>query len=90
MTTCCSKFLAEPMRPGTYTFDVEQTNADGKIVNWSGSTNSDAPAPTIEVKNSLGGGGPVSLLSLIALAVAICGVIVAATALITRGQRTLT
>ena len=84
------QFLAEPMKPGSYTFRVEQTDSDGKIVNWSGPTDSRAPAPTIEVKNSLGGGGAVSALGLIALVVAVCGVIVAAIALITRGQRTLT
>ena len=84
------QFLAEPMRPGTYSFRVEQTDSDGKTVSWSGPPDSRAPAPTIEVKNSLGGGGPVSVLGLIALAVAVCGVIVAATALITRGARPLT
>ena len=84
------QFLAEPMRPGTYSFRVEQTDSDGKTVSWSGPPDSRAPAPTIEVKNSLGGGGPVSVLGLIALAVAVCGVIVAATALITRGERPLT
>ena len=42
---------------GTYTFQVEQTYSDGTIVNWSGPESSDAPAPTISAKSSLGGGG---------------------------------
>ena len=36
---------------------VQQTYSDGSIVNWSGSGVLGGPAPTIEVKDSLGGGG---------------------------------
>src|SRR5690242_14503109 len=50
------QFLAQPSKPGTYTFRVQQTYSDGSIVDWSGSESSDAPAPTIEAKSSLGGG----------------------------------
>ena len=50
------QFLAQPASAKTYTFLVQQTYSDGSIVNWSGSESSDAPAPTIEVKDSLGGG----------------------------------
>ena len=41
----------------TYTFKVEQTYSDGKIVDWAGSESSDTPAPTVEASRSLGGGG---------------------------------
>src|SRR5581483_1368109 len=60
------QFLAQPSSAKTYTFQVEQTYSDGSIVNWSGPESSEAPAPTIEAKDSLGGGG-VSLLAIIAL-----------------------
>ena len=51
------QFLGQPASPGTYTFTVQQTYSDGSIVNWSGSESSAAPAPTIKVVSSLGGGG---------------------------------
>lgn len=78
------QFLAEPSSSGTYTFQVQQTYSDGSIVNWSGSESSDAPAPTIEAKSSLGGGGtPVA--TIIAIVLGALGVILAAVALLTRG-----
>ena len=51
------QFLAQPASAKTYTFQVQQTYSDGSIVNWSGPESSDSPAPTIEAKSSLGGGG---------------------------------
>jgi uncharacterized protein YcnI len=51
------QFLAQPASAKDYTFTVRQTYSDGSIVNWNGSESSAAPAPTIEVKSSLGGGG---------------------------------
>ena len=78
------QFLAEPSSSGKYTFQVQQTYSDGSIVNWSGSESSDAPAPTIEAKASLGGGGtPVA--TIIAIVLGALGVILAAVALFTRG-----
>jgi uncharacterized protein YcnI len=68
------QFLAQPSSPGTYTFQVQQTYSDGSIVEWSGSEASAAPAPTIEAKSSLGGGG-VSILTIIALVVGILGLL---------------
>ena len=62
------QFLAGGSSAKTYTFQVEQTYSDGSIVDWNGSESSDTPAPTIEVKNSLGGGGT-STLTVIALVV---------------------
>ena len=83
------QFLAEPTRTGTLAFHVEQTFSDGKTVNWSGPENSTAPAPTIEVRSSLGSVGRTPLLSWIALIAAAAGLIVAAAALLARGGRSL-
>jgi uncharacterized protein YcnI len=78
------QFLAEPSSSGKYTFQVQQTYSDGSIVNWSGSESSDAPAPTIEAKASLGGGGtPVA--TIIAIVLGVLGVILAVAALLARG-----
>ncbi len=78
------QFLAEASSSGTYTFQVQQTYSDGSIVDWSGSESSDAPAPTIEAKSSLGGGGtPVA--TIIAIVLGALGVILAVAALVTRG-----
>lgn len=82
------QFLAEPAKAGTYTFQVQQTYSDGSIVSWSGSESSEDPAPTIEVKSSLGGSGT-SLLSIVALAVGAAGVLLGALALFTRSGRPL-
>jgi uncharacterized protein YcnI len=82
------QFLAEPAKSGTYTFHVQQTYSDGSIVNWAGAESSDAPAPTIEAKDSLGGGGS-STLSIIALIVGAAGLVVGLVALFGRGGRQL-
>ena len=75
------QFLAQPASAKTYTFQVEQTYSDGSIVNWAGSESSAAPAPTIEVASSLGGGG-VSVLTIIALVVGVLGLLAGGFALI--------
>jgi uncharacterized protein YcnI len=74
------QFLAQPASTKTYTFQVEQTYSDGSIVNWAGPDSSEAPAPTIDAKNSLGGGG-VSVLTIIALIVGLLGLAAGALAL---------
>jgi uncharacterized protein YcnI len=66
------QFLAQPASSKTYTFQVQQTYSDGSIVNWSGPESSAAPAPTIEAKSSLGGGGT-STLTIVALVVGLLG-----------------
>ena len=58
----------QPDAPPSYTFGVQQTYSDGSVVDWSGPESSDTPAPTIEAKSSLGGGGS-STLSIVALVV---------------------
>ncbi|MBV8952662.1 MAG: DUF1775 domain-containing protein [Solirubrobacterales bacterium] len=80
------QFLAQPSSAKTYTFQVQQTYSDGSIVNWSGAENSDAPAPTIEAKSSLGGGGA-SVLTIIALIVGVLGLAAGGLALLSRGSR---
>jgi uncharacterized protein YcnI len=75
------QFLAQPASAKTYTFQVQQTYSDGSIVNWSGSESSAYPAPTIDVADSLGGGG-VSLLTIIALVVGVLGLLAGGFALI--------
>jgi uncharacterized protein YcnI len=83
------QFLAQPAAAGTYTFQVQQTYSDGSIVNWSGAESSDAPAPTIEAKSSIGGGST-STLTIVALAVAAIALVVAIVALVARaGKRQL-
>jgi uncharacterized protein YcnI len=78
------QFLAQPSKVGKYTFQVQQTYSDGSIVDWSGSEASAAPAPTIEAKSSLGGGGT-PLLSIIGLVVGIVALLLAGAALLARG-----
>jgi uncharacterized protein YcnI len=78
------QFLASPDSSKSYTFKVRQTYSDGSIVDWTGAESSDTPAPIIEAKSSLGGGGS-SRLAIVALIVGIVGVVLAAIALATRG-----
>jgi uncharacterized protein YcnI len=80
------QFLAQPASATTYTFNVQQTYSDGSIVNWSGPESSEAPAPTIEAKSSLGGGG-VSLLTIIALVVGVLGLVAGGFALVAASGR---
>jgi uncharacterized protein YcnI len=82
------QFLGQPSKSGRYTFEVQQTYSDGSIVDWSGSESSESPAPTIEAKSSLGGGGS-STLSIVALVVGAVGLIIGGVALASRGGRPL-
>jgi uncharacterized protein YcnI len=80
-------FLAQPASSKTYTFAVQQTYSDGSVVDWAGPESSDTPAPTIEAKSSLGGGGGTSTLAIVALAVGALGVVVGVVALLAGGGR---
>ena len=80
------QFLATPASSQTYTFTVRQTYSDGSVVNWSGPESSEAPAPSIEAKSSLGGGGGTSALTIVALIVAVLGLLAAALALLSGGR----
>jgi uncharacterized protein YcnI len=83
------QFLASPDSSKTYTFAVRQTYSDGSVVDWTGPESSDTPAPRIEARSSLGGGGS-STLAIVALAVAAVAVVAAGAALVARaGTRDL-
>jgi uncharacterized protein YcnI len=79
------EFLAQPSSTGTYAFHVRQTYSDGSIVDWSGPESSAAPAPTIDVQDSLGGGGGTPVLSIVALIVGLLGLVAGGFALASRG-----
>jgi uncharacterized protein YcnI len=83
------QFLGEPSKTGSYTFHVQQTYSDGSVVDWAGPESSDSPAPTIEAKSSLGGGGGTSILAIIALVVGAVGVVLGGVALASRSGRQL-
>ena len=80
------QFLAQPASTGTYTFQVEQTYSDGSIVNWNEPESGADPAPAIEVKSSLGGGGT-QVLTIVALVVGAVGVLVGGVALLSGGGK---
>lgn len=69
------EFLAQPAKAGTYTFSVRQTYSDGSVVDWSGPESADAPAPRIDVVDSVGGGGTptLSIIAVILGALALAG-----------------
>jgi len=81
-------FLAEPAKSGTYTFQVQQTYSDGSIVNWADAETGEDPAPTIEAKSSLGGGGT-STLTIVALVLGAVGILVGGVAVFSGGGRQL-
>jgi uncharacterized protein YcnI len=83
------QFLAVADSSKTYTFSVQQTYSDGSVVDWTGPESSDAPAPTIEAKDSFGGSGT-SLVTWIALALGAIGVVLGIVALLSgSGRRSL-
>jgi uncharacterized protein YcnI len=83
------QFLATADSSKTYAVAVRQTYSDGSVVDWSGSESSDTPAPGIEAKSSLGGGGT-DTLAIVALVVGVIALLVAAAALLARsGRRSL-
>jgi uncharacterized protein YcnI len=79
------QFLGQPAKNGTYTFTVSQTYSDGSIVNWADPETGADPAPSIEAKSSLGGGGT-PLLTIVALVVGALGVLIGGIALISGGS----
>jgi uncharacterized protein YcnI len=80
------QFLGEPATSGTYTFQVEQTYSDRSVVEWVDPETGADPAPTIQVKSSLGGGGS-SLLTIVALVLGAVGVLVGGIALLSASGR---
>jgi uncharacterized protein YcnI len=69
----------------TYVFDVRQTYSDGKVVEWNGPESSDTPAPSVDGVSSLGGGSTTTL-TIVALIVAVVGVLLGIVGLATRGR----
>ena len=83
------QFLASTNAAKTYSFKVRQTYSDGTVVDWAGSESSDTPAPTVEAKSSLGGGGS-NTLGIVAVALAVIALVAAVAGLVGRsGRRTL-
>jgi uncharacterized protein YcnI len=81
------QFLASTNASKTYTFEVRQTYSDGSVVDWTGPESSDTPAPTVESKDSLGGGGGTSTLEIVALVLGAAGVVLGGLALLAGGGR---
>ena len=84
------QFLASTDAAKTYDFKVRQTYSDGSVVDWSGPESSDTPAPSIEARSSLGGGGGSNTLAIVALALGVLALVVAVASLAARsGRRSL-
>jgi uncharacterized protein YcnI len=84
------QFLASTDAAKTYPFKVRQTYSDGSVVDWSGPESADTPAPSIEARSSLGGGGGSNTLAIIALALGVVALVVAVASLVSRsGRRSL-
>jgi uncharacterized protein YcnI len=81
------QFLGSTDATKTYTFNVRQTYSDGSVVDWAGPESSDTPAPLVEAKSSLGGGGGTSTLAVVALVVAGLALVVAIAGLLTGSGR---
>jgi uncharacterized protein YcnI len=85
------QFIGQTDAAKTYALQVRQTYSDGSVVDWSGPESSDEPAPRIEAKASLGGGGGSKTLEIVALALAGLAIIVAVSGLFAgSGRRTIT
>ena len=83
------QFLASTNAAKTYSFKVRQTYSDGTVVDWAGPESSDTPAPTVEAKSSLGGGGS-NTLGIVAVALAVIALAAAVAGLVGKsGRRTL-
>jgi hypothetical protein len=67
------QFLAQPAKPVTSGFDVQQTYSDGSDVDWSGPESAAAPAPEIDAVSSVSG---TSTLTIVALVLGALGLIV--------------
>jgi uncharacterized protein YcnI len=80
------QFLASADSAKTYAFKVRQTYSDGSVVDWSGPESSDTPAPQVEVKSSLGGGGS-NTLAIVALVVGVLALVVGVVGLFMGGGR---
>ena len=83
-------FNATASTSQTYTFKVRQTYDDEAVVDWTGDEGSDTPAPRLEAKASLGGGGS-STIAIVALLAGTLGILFGLLAILSvRGDRPLT
>jgi uncharacterized protein YcnI len=82
------QFVGSGSTAESYALGVRQTYSDGEVVDWSGQEESDAPAPIVEAKSSLGGGGGTSIVTWIALVLGAVGALLGLVALAT-GRREL-
>jgi uncharacterized protein YcnI len=84
------QFNATASTAQTYTFKVRQTYDDEAVVDWAGDEGSDTPAPRIEAKASLGGGGS-STIAIVALLAGTLGILLGLLAILSaRGERPVT
>jgi uncharacterized protein YcnI len=84
------QFLGSGDSAKTYSFNVRQTYSDGSVVDWNGPGSSDAPAPVVELKSSLSGGGGSDTLAVVAVALGAVALLVAVLGLLTgTGRRTV-
>jgi uncharacterized protein YcnI len=81
-------FLAQAGSTGSYAFSVRQTYSDGTVVDWSGPESGDTPAPVVESRSSLGGGGA-STLAIVGLALGALALVVAVAGIAVRGGRSI-
>jgi uncharacterized protein YcnI len=82
------QFLARTEEAKTYALQVRQTYSDGSVVDWAGPESADDPAPRIEAKSSVGGGGNGNkTLEIVALALAALALVVAVVGLVGRSGR---
>jgi uncharacterized protein YcnI len=79
------RFVGSVDSADTLAVQVRQTYANGKVVDWTGSEDSDTPAPRIEAMSSLGGSSSTTL-TVVALVVAGIALLVAILGLATRGR----
>lgn len=78
------QFVGGSESNGARAIVVKQTYADGTVVSWSGAPGSGTPAPVVEFRSSLGGGGSPTL-AVVALVVAALAFVVAVGGLFARG-----
>jgi uncharacterized protein YcnI len=76
------QFVARTEEAKTYPLQVRQTYSDGSVVDWAGPQSSDDPAPLVEARSSLGGGGGSKTLDVVALALAGLALVVAVAGLL--------
>ena len=82
------QFLGEPAKSGTYTFQAwaAPTPTRSIMIEWADPETGADPAPTIEAKSSIGGGGS-SILTIVALVLGGVGVLVGGVALFSGSGR---